>query len=204
VAEDNVTAASAAVEDNVTAASPVAEDKAAVAESAVAQDEAATAEAAADHATPVDVVPAASPDQRKSQRRRKPAKDKVAPAAEPAIGQAAQADVAPTVVAPDQQEVEPRRELAEDTAPAAAVGEPAPGDAVSTASPEQQEIERRRELVRTLFNSFWDGSDDKPATFADRLNQAEAYLNEQLKTRGESWRLDANTRKMLGLPPRGH
>jgi hypothetical protein len=72
----------------------------------------------------------------------------------------------------------------------------------STTSPDQQEIQRRRELVRALFNDFWDGSDDKPATFADRLNQAETYLNEQLTARGETWQLDAATRKMLGLPPR--
>jgi hypothetical protein len=35
-------------------------------------------------------------------------------------------------------------------------------------------------------------------------NQAEAYLNERLTACGESWRLDANTRKMLGLPPRAN
>jgi hypothetical protein len=69
-------------------------------------------------------------------------------------------------------------------------------------SPDQQEIQRRRELVRAPFNDFWNGRDDKPVTFVDRLNQAETYLNEQLTARGEPWQLDANTRKMLGLPPR--
>jgi hypothetical protein len=97
--------------------------------------------------------------------------------------------------------------VAEDNATATAeveVGQAAQVDVVFTNSPDQQEIQRRRELVRTLFNDFWDGSDEKPATFADRLNQAETYLNEQLRTRGEPWQLDAATRKMLGLPPRAN
>jgi hypothetical protein len=44
---------------------------------------------------------------------------------------------------------------------------------VISIQPDQQEIQRRRELVRTLFNDFWSGRDDKPETFADRLDQAE-------------------------------
>ena len=68
--------------------------------------------------------------------------------------------------------------------------------------PDNQEIQRRRDLVRILFNDFWSVSDDKPASFADRLDQAETYLNERLIACGEFWRLDANTRAMLGLPPR--
>jgi len=76
--------------------------------------------------------------------------------------------------------------------------------ALSNGSPDGQEIQRRRELVRVLFNDFWKGSDEKPVTFADRLNQAEAYLNERLNERGEAWQLDAATRKMLGLPPRAN
>ena len=43
---------------------------------------------------------------------------------------------------------------------------------ISTIPPDQQEIQRRRELVRALFNDFWNGSDDKPVTFVDRLNRA--------------------------------
>jgi hypothetical protein len=77
-------------------------------------------------------------------------------------------------------------------------------NAISTVPPDQQEIQRRRELVRALFNDFWNGSDDKPVTFVDRLNQAEAHLNERLTASGEPWQLDANTRKMLGLPPRAN
>ena len=68
--------------------------------------------------------------------------------------------------------------------------------------PNEQEIERRRNLVRTLFNDFWNGAHDKPAAFVERLDQAEDYLNERLAANGEFWQLDANTRAMLGLPPR--
>ncbi len=73
---------------------------------------------------------------------------------------------------------------------------------VTSISPDQQEIQRRRELVRVLFNDFWSGRDDKPATFADRLDQAEIYLNERLTACGEYWQIDAKTRKLLGLPAR--
>jgi hypothetical protein len=67
---------------------------------------------------------------------------------------------------------------------------------------DQQEIERRRNLVRTLFNDFWGGVNEKPAAFAERLDQAEDYLNKRLAANGEFWRLDANTRAMLALPRR--
>ncbi len=66
----------------------------------------------------------------------------------------------------------------------------------------QQEVDRRRSLVRAFFNDFWSGTHDKPATFAERLDQAENYLNGRLIANGEGWRLDAKTRIMLGLPPR--
>ena len=75
-------------------------------------------------------------------------------------------------------------------------------DRVVDSVPDQQEIERRRDLVRALFNDFWRGSYDKPAAFVDRLDQAEAYLNERLATLGEVWHLDTKTRALLGLPPR--
>ena len=68
-------------------------------------------------------------------------------------------------------------------------------------SPNQQEIERRREIVREFFNDFWRSTDDKPGTFAERLNRAEGHINERLAARGETWQLDAATRKQLGLPP---
>ena len=70
----------------------------------------------------------------------------------------------------------------------------------SEASPNKQEIERRREIVRRFFNDFWMSTDDKPRTFAERLNRAEDHINERLAACGEAWRLDAATRKQLGLP----
>jgi hypothetical protein len=69
------------------------------------------------------------------------------------------------------------------------------------ASPNKQEIERRREIVRHFFNDFWMSTDDKPRTFAERLNRAEDHINERLAACGETWQLDATTRKQLGLPP---
>jgi hypothetical protein len=68
-------------------------------------------------------------------------------------------------------------------------------------SPNQQEIERRRKVVRDFFNAYWVSIDDKPATFAERLNRAEGYINEQLAAYGEAWQLDHATRKQLDLPP---
>jgi hypothetical protein len=73
---------------------------------------------------------------------------------------------------------------------------------IGGALPDQQEIQRRRDLIRVLFNEFWNGQDDKPAAFVDRLDRAETYLNERLAGCGELWQLDADARKMLGLPPR--
>jgi hypothetical protein len=46
------------------------------------------------------------------------------------------------------------------------------------ASPNKQEIERRREIVRHFFNDFWMSTDDKPRTFAERLNRAEDHIND--------------------------
>jgi hypothetical protein len=66
--------------------------------------------------------------------------------------------------------------------------------------PDDQEIQRRRDLVRTLFNDFWSESYNKPAAFADRVAQAEPYINERLTACGEFWQLDAETRITLGLP----
>jgi hypothetical protein len=65
---------------------------------------------------------------------------------------------------------------------------------------DEQEIGRRRSVVREFFVDFWNGTSDKPTTFAERLNAAEGYINERLADRGEEWRLDAATRKQLGRP----
>jgi hypothetical protein len=48
------------------------------------------------------------------------------------------------------------------------------------------------------------GVDEKPVAFVERLDRAEDYLNERLAASGEFWRLDANTRLTLGLPPRSN
>src|SRR5271170_1330705 len=81
---------------------------------------------------------------------------------------------------------------------------PTPSDSIAPVFSEPLEILRRRELVRTLFNDFWDGLDEKPAAFVDRLDQAEEYLNERLTASGECWQLDAKMRKILGLPTRSN
>jgi hypothetical protein len=68
-------------------------------------------------------------------------------------------------------------------------------------SPSQEEIDRRRGVVRKFFNDYWSSIDDKPASFADRLDGAEGYINERVAAGGEAWRLSPATRKQLGLPP---
>jgi hypothetical protein len=67
--------------------------------------------------------------------------------------------------------------------------------------PSQEEIDRRRGVVRAFFNDYWSSADDKPASFAERLDRAEGYINERVAAGGESWRLGPATRKQLGLPP---
>jgi NADPH:quinone reductase len=90
--------------------------------------------------------------------------------------------------------------LASDAASSGAQPE-RPTSAISEDSLDQQELERRRDIVRRIFNDFWKSADDKPVAFAERLNQAEGYINERLAACGETWQLDAATRKQLGLPP---
>jgi hypothetical protein len=68
------------------------------------------------------------------------------------------------------------------------------------ALPVGEDDESRRKLIRQLFNEYWTGLDDKPPTFAKRLEIAEAYINERLADRAVGWRLDAVTRRQLGLP----
>ena len=77
-------------------------------------------------------------------------------------------------------------------------------DSAASTVPDQEEIQRRRDLVRTLSNDFWSGAYEKPTAFVERLDQAEDYVNERLTACGAFWRLDANTRVMLGLPPRAN
>ena len=67
--------------------------------------------------------------------------------------------------------------------------------------PVQMDDESRRKLIRQLFNEYWTGVEDKPPTFSERLEIAERYINDRLAGRDAGWRLDAVTRKQLGLPP---
>jgi len=57
-------------------------------------------------------------------------------------------------------------------------------------------------MVRRYFNDYWSSVEDKPASFAERLDGAEGYINERVVAEGEAWQLDPATRKQLGLPPR--
>ena len=41
--------------------------------------------------------------------------------------------------------------------------------------------------MRRFFNDFWKSTDVKPVAFAERLNQAESYINERLAACGETW-----------------
>ncbi len=105
-----------------------------------------------------------------------------------------------------------KRQAASGGAPEAAVATPVAAGvnidsgpeikAVGQLAADQQEIERRRNLVRMFFNDFWGGVSDKPTAFVERLDRAEDYLNERLAANGELWRVDTNTRLLLGLPPR--
>jgi outer membrane biosynthesis protein TonB len=88
-----------------------------------------------------------------------------------------------------------------------AVSSPAPPPQIhngmeTAAAPSQDEIERRRGMVRRYFNDYWSSIEDKPASFAERLDGAEGYINERVAAGGEPWQLDPATRKQLGLPPR--
>jgi outer membrane biosynthesis protein TonB len=88
-----------------------------------------------------------------------------------------------------------------------AVSSPAPQPQIhngmaTAAAPSQDEIERRRGMVRRYFNDYWSSIEDKPASFAERLDGAEGYINERVAAGGEPWQLDPATRKQLGLPPR--
>jgi hypothetical protein len=96
-----------------------------------------------------------------------------------------------------------RVELASEADPLAPHDEPdvetSPAGRVAS-PPVQLDDESRRKLIRQLFNEYWNGIEDKPPTFAERLEIAERYINDQLASRDVGWRLDAITRKQLGLP----
>ena len=65
-------------------------------------------------------------------------------------------------------------------------------------SPGQQEVDRRRGIVRAFFNDYWSSVDDKPASFAERLDLAEGYINERVAAGGEAWRLRSRNPQAIG------
>jgi hypothetical protein len=97
--------------------------------------------------------------------------------------------------------IEPQPPLDIEPEPAVSVEPPIRVRADAGGVPTQDEIERRRGLVRKFFNDYWSSVDDKPASFAERLDGAEGYINERVAAGGEPWQLDGATRKQLGLPP---
>jgi len=111
--------------------------------------------------------------------------------------------VAPEAPAGDSTASLPRLELApEADARAPQDGseiEASPAERIES-PPAQWDDESRRKLIRQLFNEYWTGIEDKPPTFAERLGIAERYINDRLADCDVGWRLDAVTRKQLGLP----
>jgi hypothetical protein len=120
------------------------------------------------------------------------------------------------VVAVEIDELQIRPQVPIDIAPAARISvetesvetetpasvEPATPAGVESEGPaSQEEIDRRRGMVRAFFNDYWSTADEKPASFAERLDRAESYINERVAAGGEAWRLGPATRKQLGLPP---
>jgi hypothetical protein len=90
-------------------------------------------------------------------------------------------------------EVAPESRISTDTESRAVVE--------SDSAPDPEEIDRRRGMVRAFFNDYWSTVEEKPTSFAERLDRAEGYINERVAAGGETWRLGAATRKQLGLPP---
>lgn len=133
----------------------------------------------------------------------RPRKEEPQPEAPHEIGlhevdrRAAPQDIRPETRIEDAQE---NRIASEPESPAAVESE-SPISIESDGTPDQQEIDRRRGMVRAFFNDYWSTVDDKPASFAERLDRAESYINERVAAGGETWRLGAATRKELGLPP---
>jgi hypothetical protein len=98
-------------------------------------------------------------------------------------------------------DVAPQSEISVEPDRAASAEPESPAVVESDSAPSQEEIDRRRGMVRAFFNDYWSSADDKPASFAERLDRAENYINERVAACGEAWRLSPTTRKQLGLPP---
>jgi hypothetical protein len=115
---------------------------------------------------------------------------------------AAPQDAAPQDIRPETRiEVAQESRIASEPESPVSIESESPISIEPDGTPDQQEIERRRGMVRAFFNDYWSTVDDKPASFAERLDRAEGYINERVAAGGENWRLGAATRKQLGLPP---
>ena len=112
-------------------------------------------------------------------------------------------DVAPEAAAGDSTASillrEPASEADALAPPAESQIEHTPAEQIESL-PVQWDDESRRKLIRQLFNEYWTGVEDKPPTFAERLQIAERYINDRLTDRAVGWTLNAMTRKQLGLP----
>jgi hypothetical protein len=106
------------------------------------------------------------------------------------------------VVEAEDVTIEPALPEADEITAAEEILELPPAD-VADSPLDAGEIGRRRDLLRSLFVDFWTLDEDKPKTFAERLDLAEGFINARLAAGGEPWRLDCRTRKTLGLPPPG-
>jgi hypothetical protein len=106
---------------------------------------------------------------------------------------------------PTTREVDIDVEIAVEPASAAQVEHGVDGATIIELEPREpptaEEIDRRRAMVRGYFNDYWSSIEDKPASFAERLDHAESYINERVAAGGEAWRLSPATRRQLGLPP---
>jgi hypothetical protein len=125
------------------------------------------------------------------------------PRPDPPVAATSSESLTPEVPADDPAVSSFRLELAPEAEAVSAHDESAVGTspAEPIESPRVQlDDESRRKLIRQLFNEYWNGVEEKPPTFAERLEIAERYINEQLTGRNVGWRLDAITRKQLGLP----
>jgi len=96
--------------------------------------------------------------------------------------------------------IEPEDQTVAMVEPLAAAPQERSPAAIDVVCAEPPDHDSRRKLVRQLFNDFWTGIEDKPATFAERLDLAEGYINQRLEDCDAGWRLDPATRQQLGLP----
>jgi hypothetical protein len=74
----------------------------------------------------------------------------------------------PVEPAPEADALAPHEEVKVETSVSAQIESPPDDD------------ESRRKLIRQLFNEYWNGVAEKPPTFAERLEIAERYINDQL------------------------